>query len=125
MEDVRVDATVDNPTGTQKTGRSLGFPLSPPSRENLIGRIVGGEMSSISSYPWQVSLHTGYQHQCGGSILNKQWVLSAAHCQKASQYPSEWHAFFGLSYQSETSDYKSGAKKSPGHYSKVSNMNFH
>ena len=119
MDDIRVDADDSNPAGTQKTGRSLGIALAPPIRENIVGRIVGGEMSSIKSYPWQVSLHTGYQHQCGGSVLNKHWVLSAAHCKKASQYPAEWHAFFGLSYQSETSDYKSGAKTGPGHYSKV------
>lgn len=121
MDDIRVDATGENPSGTQKTGRSLNqsSALAPPIRENIVGRIVGGEMSSITSYPWQVSLHTGYQHQCGGSVLNKHWVLSAAHCKKASQYPAEWHAFFGLSYQSETSDYKSGAKTGPGHYSKV------
>ena len=74
MEDIRVDANETHPSGEQKTARSLGIPLAPPNREQLVGRIVGGEFSNIELYPWQVSLHTS-KHQCGGSGTMKQRYL--------------------------------------------------
>ncbi|XP_028679014.1 trypsin-2-like [Erpetoichthys calabaricus] len=42
-------------------------------------KIVGGYECQAHSQPWQVSLNSGY-HFCGGSLINNEWVLSAAHC---------------------------------------------
>lgn len=42
-------------------------------------RIVGGYECTAHSQPWQVSINIGY-HYCGGSLINDQWVISAAHC---------------------------------------------
>ncbi|XP_041030355.1 transmembrane protease serine 4a isoform X1 [Carcharodon carcharias] len=49
-------------------------------------RIVGGIDASIDEWPWQVSLQYKKQHLCGGSIINSQWILTAAHC-----FPEEYH----------------------------------
>ncbi|XP_017038771.1 trypsin theta [Drosophila ficusphila] len=45
------------------------------------GRIVGGEDTTIRAHPYQVSLQTKKgSHFCGGSILDKDTILTAAHC---------------------------------------------
>lgn len=43
-------------------------------------RIVGGQNASFGQFPYHVSLQRNGTHQCGGSILNKYYVLTAAHC---------------------------------------------
>merc|ERR1719464_693380 len=43
-------------------------------RRNLI---VSGEASQPHEYPWQVKLETV---GCGGSIISREYVISAAHC---------------------------------------------
>ncbi|XP_005988759.1 chymotrypsin-like elastase family member 2A [Latimeria chalumnae] len=59
---------------------SCGVPAIPP----LVSRVVGGEDARPHSWPWQVSLQVAqgqrWAHICGGSLIDSQWVLTAAHC---------------------------------------------
>lgn len=43
-------------------------------------RIVGGEDAKPGQFPYQVSLYSKNRFNCGGSILSKNWVVTAAHC---------------------------------------------
>ncbi|KAL9982402.1 hypothetical protein ACROYT_G004439 [Oculina patagonica] len=46
------------------------------------GRIVGGEVASNRDWPWQIGLQAQDDDFifCGGSLINHEWVLTAAHC---------------------------------------------
>ncbi|KAJ5495337.1 trypsin-like cysteine/serine peptidase domain-containing protein [Penicillium diatomitis] len=41
--------------------------------------IVGGQHAAIGEFPYQVSVQTS-SHRCGGSIIDKNHILTAAHC---------------------------------------------
>lgn len=48
----------------------------------LNSRIVGGETAYPGQFPYQVSLRFGDSddHFCGGSIIRRNWILTAGHC---------------------------------------------
>ncbi|XP_074595037.1 trypsin-1-like [Brevipalpus obovatus] len=58
------------------------------------GKIVGGDPISISHAPYQVSIQSARfglskdTHFCGGSIINENYVVTAAHCAKGFRVSS-------------------------------------
>ncbi|KAK2854369.1 hypothetical protein Q5P01_007030 [Channa striata] len=56
-----------------------GVPATPPHVTGIT-RIVNGEEAVPHSWPWQVSLQFNGIHFCGGSLINENWVVTAAHC---------------------------------------------
>ncbi|KAM4044448.1 transmembrane protease serine 12 [Anomaloglossus baeobatrachus] len=74
-----------------------------PLSDSIGSRIVGGHDALPGAWPWQVSLQYyrfgfgfGYRHSCGGSVINRRWVMSAAHCFIDKRNPRYWRAVFGL-----------------------------
>ncbi|GFN89009.1 serine protease [Plakobranchus ocellatus] len=59
-------------------------------------RIVGGEKAQRHEFPWQVSLMHNGQHTCGGTLIDDQWVLTAAHCFKKRRHSHQWRVVVGL-----------------------------
>ncbi|CAG9841118.1 unnamed protein product [Diabrotica balteata] len=43
-------------------------------------RIFGGYEAKIEDHPWIVELRLLSKHYCGGTLLNEDTVLTAAHC---------------------------------------------
>lgn len=56
-----------------------------PPRQNTTPLIVGGEEAPVGAYPWMTALVSNNASPatgqfCGGSLIHREWVLTAAHC---------------------------------------------
>merc|ERR1712055_361449 len=59
---------------------AYSMPQGNPDLHFADGRIIGGEEAPKHEFPWQISLRNLGSHICGGSIINRNQVITAAHC---------------------------------------------
>ncbi|CAL1295658.1 unnamed protein product [Larinioides sclopetarius] len=91
------DGTDEEDCGHPLASTSCG--LRPSSSDIGADRVIGGREAKPGSWPWQADLQLSYfhpnGHMCGGTLLNAQWVVTAAHCFMQNKMPHEWRVHLG------------------------------
>lgn len=59
---------------------SLGAPPGIVNASEDPSTLIVGGTKTTEQYPWMASLQRAGQHSCGGSLIDQEWVLTAAHC---------------------------------------------
>ncbi|XP_031560478.1 A disintegrin and metalloproteinase with thrombospondin motifs adt-1-like isoform X2 [Actinia tenebrosa] len=67
---------------TQRCTAKTSLPAFACGVRRNVGRIVGGSVANTRDWPWQTGLKRGSEKRiyCGGSLIDREWVLTAAHC---------------------------------------------
>ncbi|XP_029526216.2 enteropeptidase isoform X1 [Oncorhynchus nerka] len=70
------------------------------SEESGTVRVVGGTDSRKGAWPWMVSLYFRGRHVCGATLIDNEWLFTAAHCVYGKNiHLSNWEAVLGLHSQ--------------------------
>ncbi|XP_044298088.1 transmembrane protease serine 2 [Varanus komodoensis] len=88
------------PSGSAVSLRCINCGRS--SKRKARNRIVGGNITFLGDWPWQVSLHIKSTHLCGGSIITPEWIVTAAHCVEGAYSQAHyWKVYAGILTQPE------------------------
>ncbi|XP_075053937.1 enteropeptidase [Mixophyes fleayi] len=67
--------------------------------KQLLGssKIVGGTNAAVGTWPWIASLYYNERQVCGATLMDNEWLVSAAHCVYGRNLiPSRWKAVLGM-----------------------------
>lgn len=71
---------------------------------NRFSRIMGGQDAVPHSYPWMVSLakrSMNNLHLCGGALITRRHILTAAHCMEDFKGTEDMNIFAGMHHINE------------------------
>lgn len=93
----RTDVSGDrngNGCGNNGDCRDTSSLLPTDCGRDLSNRIVGGVATELDEFPWMVLLEyrkpKGNTTACGGVLISKRYVLTAAHCITGRSLPRDW-----------------------------------
>ena len=67
-----------------------------------VKRVIGGKEAALNSWPWIVNfINQENLQQCAGTIIDREWIISAAHCYLFQETP-----FTVESYTYHVADHK-------------------
>ncbi|CAH7225871.1 Prss40 [Phodopus roborovskii] len=93
-----------NTTTTQTTSTTPSL-SEICGRTNFQGKIFGGQMAKPERWPWQASLLLYGSHICGAVLIDKNWVVGAAHCFQRSLNPRDYRVRLGYTKMSSPTKY--------------------
>jgi len=70
--------------------------LRPIAGKNDPFKVVGGTQAIAGDWGWQVAMKYNNGFTCGGSVLNSQWIITAAHCVYGRTTPTLYSFDIGL-----------------------------
>jgi secreted trypsin-like serine protease len=81
----QIEYEASNECGIQEIDPTFHHDLKQTPANRLLNKIVNGERAAPDSWPWMVSIRfvvgtNTLIHLCGGALIRKDIVLTAAHC---------------------------------------------
>ncbi|ELV11198.1 Serine protease 40 [Tupaia chinensis] len=74
-------------------------------KSTVTGKIFGGKKANPERWPWQASLLLNGRHICGATLIDRNWVASAAHCFQRSHSPSDYRILLGYNQLHHPTNY--------------------
>ena len=68
-------------------------------------KIVGGTPAKVGDWGWQIAMKYNGGFTCGGSLLNENWVITAAHCVYGRNNPAAFTIDAGITSRFTTNSW--------------------
>uniref|UniRef100_A0AAY4DG32 Enteropeptidase n=1 Tax=Denticeps clupeoides TaxID=299321 RepID=A0AAY4DG32_9TELE len=107
VEDSPFTSVTLMPNGTLDMQRE--YTASAETVADTEGRVIGGGNAQKGAWPWMVSLMWLGRHVCGASLIDREWLLTSAHCVYGkNSHLSFWVVVLGMHSQfgSDWSDHQ-------------------